>query len=101
MATTTIDLFSQTKSRYQKGFTFYDNRGIKVTLVEWVKLPSVFGDLYRWKAKFEGLGVVADGWTDDKWIDVYTKKAFLNEQTHQIVYYDSVDITPKKKINNP
>lgn len=84
---------AQDKSRYEKGFSFYDNRGAKLTLVEW----GMYGFKYRWRCKIEWMGVTAEAYTDDCWIDVYTEKAFLNERTHQIVYYDSVIITPIKK----
>lgn len=83
------------KSRYEKGFSFYDYRGAKMTLVKWTNVGQGFG--YRWTVKVEWLGVTADGWTDDQWIDLYTGKCFLNERTHQMVYYDSVIITPIKK----
>ena len=83
------------KTKYKPGFSYYDNRGCKCTLIKWVDVGMGF----RWKTKFEWLGVTCYGWTDDCWIDVYTKKAFVNERTHQIVYYDSVTITPIKHDN--
>jgi hypothetical protein len=89
------------KSKYEKGFTYFDDRGTKITLLEWV---NVFNDstnpnsiLYRWKVKCEAFGIISEAWTDDCWIDVYTKKAFLNKQTNKILYYDQVDIIPKEE----
>jgi hypothetical protein len=76
------------ETKYDAGFTYYDTRGCKCTLLEWTN--------GRWRTSFEWLGVTAEGWTDDCWIDLYTGKAFLNEQIHQIVYYNDVDIIPKK-----
>ena len=75
------------KTKYEAGFTYYDTSGIKCTLIKW--------NGERWETLFEERGIGAMGFTDDCWIDLYTKKAFLNEQTHQITYYDKVDIIPK------
>ena len=84
---------SQTKAnmdfkttKYKAGFSYYDNRGIKNTLLKWIKVDA---NLYRWSIKCEWMGVTELAWTDDCWIDVYTKKAYLNERTHKIVYYDT------------
>lgn len=85
------------KSRYEKGFSYFDGRGTKVTLVEWVKVGSGIMEHYRWKTRNEFAGITFDAWSDDCWIDLYTGKCFLNERTHQMVYYDSVDIIPKSK----
>lgn len=79
------------KTNYKAGFVYYDSRGTKCTLIKWISL----GIDYRWKTKFEQFGVSSYGWTDDCWLDVATKKAFINEQTHKIVYYDEVNIIPK------
>lgn len=81
-------------TRYKSGFTYYDNKGVKNTLLKWVKVGTWFGvDTYRWRVKAEFLGVSALVWTDDCWIDVYTQKAYLNERTHKIVYYDSIEVS--------
>jgi hypothetical protein len=77
------------KTNYKKGFSYYNTSGVKCTLIRW---ENVGMDGYRWKTKFEQFGVSAMGWTDDRWIDLYTGKAFLNERTNQITYYDEVDI---------
>lgn len=84
-------------SKYEPGFSYRDNRGAKITLLEWIKIDhSLMNDKYRWRIKCELLGIETLAWTDDCWIDLYTGKAFLNEQTHQITYYDDVVIIPKK-----
>lgn len=85
------------KTNYKKGFSYYDSRGVKCTLVKWEKQGQFPFSEYRWKTRFEFMGVSTTGWTDDCWIDLYTGKAFLNEQTHEITYYDEVDIIPKNK----
>lgn len=79
------------ETNYKAGFVYHDSRGIKCTLIKWVNL----GMDYRWKTKFEQHGVSAYGWSDDCWIDLYTGKAYLDEQTNQFVYYSEVNITPK------
>jgi len=82
------------KTNYKAGFSYYEPGRIevKVTLLKWEKR----GVEYQWRTKVECLGkTVLGGWTNDSWIDLYTDKAFLNAQTHQIVYYDEVDITLK------
>jgi hypothetical protein len=84
----------QGKTNYKAGFSYYDSRGTKCTLIKWESIGMGF---YRWKTRFEQFGISSMGWTDDCWIDLYTGKAFLNERTHQITYYDEVDITPKVK----
>lgn len=78
------------KTNYKKGFTYHNNRGEKCTLIAFIN--------GRWKTKFQIYGVYAIGWTDDCWIDIATGKAFLNEQTHQIVYYDEVEIINKNNL---
>lgn len=81
-------------TNYKAGFTYYDNRGCKNTLLKWTFVGKWFGvNIYRWRIKCEWLGVTALAWTDDCWIDVYTQKAYLNERTHKIVYYDSLEVS--------
>lgn len=83
------------KTNYKPGFTYYDSRGIKCTLIKWEKVGGMIANERRWRAKFECMGETSYGWTDDCWIDLYTGKAFLNERNHQIIYYDEVNITLK------
>ncbi len=83
------------KTNYKTGFSYYEpgRIDVKVTLIEFHKDR----DGRPWKMKVECMGTIVYGWTDDSWIDLYTDKAFLNAQTHQIVYYDEVNIIPKIK----
>lgn len=81
-------------TKYKSGFVYYDSRGVKNTLLKWTRVTkpgTLFydHDEYRWRVKMEFCGVIAYGWTDDCWIDLYMHKAYLNEQLHKIVYYDT------------
>lgn len=76
-------------TKYKAGFKYTTQRGEKMTLIEYIKDGQLFGvDLYRWRVKIEWLGVSVVAWTDDCWIDVATKKAYLNEKLHKIIYYE-------------
>jgi hypothetical protein len=82
------------ETNYKEGFSYYEpgRIDVKVTLLKWDKR----GIDYSWRTKVEVLGTTTYGWTDDEWIDLYTDKSFLNAQTHEIIYYDEVDIITKK-----
>lgn len=94
--TVTRDSIPATK--YKSGFTYYDDHGVKTTLIKWENVSQayyenrikVYPALWRWSTKLEFAGVVIKGktWTDDCWIDVYTGKAYLDEKKHQVVYYN-------------
>ncbi len=81
------DDFKQTA--YSVGFTYYNEQGLKTTLIKWVKTGTWLGvDMYRWRIKIEFGSQNILAWTDDCWIDVATGKAYLNTQLHKIIYYD-------------
>lgn len=85
---------NQKPTKYRPGFTYYDKCGVKHTLKQWLYV----GGANRWKCESEFLGVKAETWTDDEWIDVYTGKAYLDQQKLKIVYYDTTTIpTPITK----
>jgi hypothetical protein len=84
----------QGETNYKEGFSYYEHGRIdvKITLLKW----DDRGMDYEWRTKVEVLGTTTYGWTDDEWIDLNTDKAFYNNQTHEIIYYDEVDIITKK-----
>jgi len=88
------------ETNYKKGFVYVDVHGTKTTLLAFKYRPGESSRLpyahKEWFARFEQMGVTAYGWTSDPWIDLYTDKAFYDARSHQIVYYDEVNITPKK-----
>jgi predicted small secreted protein len=96
-----IDSFNKLKvgiefkpTAYKEGFTFYDDRGVKATLLKWTYNGKMFGvDTYRWRTNWEYAGVSSLGWTDDCWIDLYTGKAYYDKKNMKIVYYDTAPTT--------
>ena len=74
-------------TRYAPGFSYQTPRGEKATLLRWVNAGR---GPYRWEVLLEMGGKTYKAWTDDQWIDVATGKAFLSEQTNQVMYYDSL-----------
>lgn len=57
-------------TKYKSGFIYYDKKGYKNTLINWVKVGEILGvDVYRWTVKIEIAGVSALAWTDDYWIN--------------------------------
>lgn len=83
-----VDAISMKPTVYKVGFSFTNQRGEHWKLLEWKKNGEIMGvDAYRWWCEVKWLGITTNMWTDDCWIDVATKKAYLNEQTHKIIYY--------------
>ena len=79
-------------TKYKPGFTYYNDCGNKITLIEYKKVATDFYgiDDYRWRALSEMVGTEIKYliWTDDCWIDLYTDKAYYDRRNHKIVYYD-------------
>lgn len=65
-------------TRYRPGFTYTNTthgRVEKITLLRWILIATspdvshIWPSSHRWKCRNETMGLVAEHWTDDHWID--------------------------------
>lgn len=78
------DEFNPIASSYNEGFTFYNEQGQKVTLLNWLD----FGlGSFRWEASFEFAGVKAQGYQSEYGIHIATKNWVMNPIDGQVYEY--------------